>query len=71
MTRFAMGTNISRLSAPLYPALENILHQMMTAKTIETNPIIPTTAQNLPLRRLIGLWLFGPCNCSLLVMIFI
>ncbi len=34
MTRFAMGMNISRLSAPLYPALENILHQTMTAKTI-------------------------------------
>ena len=47
MTRFAMGTNISRLSAPLYPALENILHQTMTAKTIETIPIIPAISPKL------------------------
>jgi len=41
MTIFAIGTNIKRLSAPLYPAFENILHQMMIAKMIETIAIMP------------------------------
>ena len=53
MTRFAMGMNISRLSAPLYPDLENILHQTMTAKTIETIPIIPAISPKLAIAAVI------------------
>ena len=41
MTRFAIGMNIKRLSAPLYPAFENILYQMTMAKMIEAIAIIP------------------------------
>jgi hypothetical protein len=47
MIRFAIGMNISRLNAPLNPAFENILHQMMTAKMIVANPIRPKTSPKL------------------------
>jgi hypothetical protein len=47
MTIFAIGTNIKRLSAPLYPAFENILHQMMIAKMNRTIEIMPKISPKL------------------------
>ena len=37
--KFAIGTNIKSPIAPLYPAFENIFHQIMTARTMPTIPI--------------------------------
>jgi hypothetical protein len=45
MTIFAIGTNISKLNAPLYPAFEKILQYTTIEKIMLSSIMIPTTAK--------------------------